>query len=386
MLSGVVAANAIMAYGLRKRLTRRQGNQDLTAPSGDEDTASESSHSPTEITSTPSSRDNESLAPDDLSNTSPPPQSSVRRVSPSSSILNGYKLRAPVAVAASASPANVTVNHKTGRSTAFTEVFGQSLSPHASAPATEPSTPTRDVSDPITVRGVDFQMLTSSKDDNAIQKSNSVEVLPAVQAMNSLKRIDAPRKRLTRSQSRRAERADSGAAGVERKESDAKDEVTTRKDSKSGSVASLETRKNSNSEIPRTPSPSSATDTNKHEQFSPDMIGATPANTPDCPPMQPLINYCKNSDPNLERSQSPDELAISPDPLPVSPRTNKPTIPAGIKTRTSDLGTWSGSVLVNPPHFNPTMMPLFQFCSHYSSTSRPEIPWGWMKKWYDTDV
>ncbi|KAK5127999.1 hypothetical protein LTR85_005116 [Meristemomyces frigidus] len=355
-----------MGYSLRRRLTRRQANEELRAHVSEDDDDSGSSGAETGWTA-------RRFTSGDLSTPPPPHRSTIRQVSPSSSLLDRYKLRAPAAVAPSVSPAKL--DHKTGRNTAFSEIFDTTITPIATPPATHPGTPVRETPDPILVRGAAYHTMTGPRDSTE-DRRGSVEVMPVMETMSSLSIADVPvsRKRLTRSQSRRDKRQDSAADGVEQEMVDTKDFATARKDSSGAAPPGLTLRKNSNAKRPRTPSP------DKNKLLSPGtMVGTTPANSPCNPSTQQLTSFCKNGTSTTDDYPSPD--AISPDPLGSSSEIMESPSPAPTKTRIREFSTASGAVTVNPPRYDPTRIPLLQWCSSLGTTSRPEQTWGWMKKW-----
>lgn len=357
-----LTANNLMAHSMRKRLTRRQGSEELRAHMTDDEDSSDSSRSENGITSRARSH-----APADLNSTPPAPTHyTIRRVSPPSSVLDRYKSRAPAAVAPSVSPG---ADHKTGRNSSFSEIFDSSITPIATPPATHPGTPLRETPDPILVRGGLHYLMTRPKDCME-NKRSSAEVLPTVEAMASPSIAETPRKRLTRAQSRRDKRADSVSTDVEQEMVDAKDFATVRKVSDDG----VTSRKNSSAKASRTPSP----DQKKNLNFG----TSAPTNSPRNPATEHLTSFCKNGTSTTDDYPSPD--AISQDPLAassdISHITDSPS-PAPAKTCIQDFKSASGAVTVNPPRYDPTRIALHQWCSSLGSNSRPESAWGWMKKW-----
>ncbi|KAK4546580.1 hypothetical protein LTR36_001797 [Oleoguttula mirabilis] len=351
-----------MAYFLRKRLTRRQRSEELRAHTSDNVDSSGSSPAASETAPTAPSV---GLTPGNISSTSPTPRlPTIRRVSPSNSILDRYKLRAPAAVAPLVFPAKVAVDHKTGRNTAFSEIFDTAISPLA----VYPETAVRETADPIVVRGDDFELLKGPK-DGVERTRSSVEVMQVMEGIEKMRigagEAPAPRRRLTRSQARRDSRADSARAGVEQEMVDTKDSATdlaVRKSSKSGRT-----------ELPRTPP-------TKNQTLRPDtMVGATPVNSPCDPSAQHLVSFCKKGTSITDDFPSPD--AISPDPLATSSEYTESPSPAATETCLRDFSNASGAVTVMPPRYDPTRIPLHQWISTLGTNSRPEQPWGWMKVW-----
>ncbi|KAK0878628.1 hypothetical protein LTR87_007489 [Friedmanniomyces endolithicus] len=324
---------------LRKRLNKRQARDDLRSPTTSGGEASSNSNSGT---STPSSEHGSPVAFGDLSGTPPPPppsgESSVRGASPLRSIMHRYKLRTPAAVA------------------------------------------------PQVMTGK--QQSQSTKDTNSdagfSKRTKSPEIIPnaITKAGEQLLGIKPADKRRTRSQERRQERADSGT-GVQ--EAEAVEYIKPQ-----GMPKGLTIRKKSAAS--RTPSLQvDGTTEQKVDNASPGVSPTTSQNfsRPRLQTTQQLINFCRNSasppdasiiypSPDHAPASASDDLSISPcHPDPLHPTSANFNFQLPPPTNPNEFTT----VRVDPPRYDPTLLPAYQWTSYSDSTSRPENPWSATKRW-----
>ncbi|KAI7096193.1 hypothetical protein KC352_g38875, partial [Hortaea werneckii] len=199
-----------MASALR-RLTMRQAKDQLEEADSDSDSHASSTKAAME---TPfASRPLTPANHPDLSNTPLPGRSSIRRVSPSAESINRYKMRAPVAVGPSVATSDSKYNYGTEKEAAPSDELYQ-------APiATDASLRERESPDSLSDEGFEHITIAEAKDAGK-QRTNDLEMAPVAVSMRGLKfeegssEQSSEQSRVTRSQSRRKERADSAAAGL----------------------------------------------------------------------------------------------------------------------------------------------------------------------------
>ncbi|KAK0944780.1 hypothetical protein LTR29_003793 [Friedmanniomyces endolithicus] len=377
---------------LRKRLIKRQARDDLRSPSTSGGEASPNSNSGT---STPSSEHGSPIAFGDLSGTPPPPppsgDSSIRGASPLRSIMHRYKLRTPAAVA----PQVMTGKQQsqstndTNTDAGISEEDNDDPAPSASDPNTEPTTTIRENVYTVQICGEDRESLTASTTRPTGKRTKSAETSPnaITKAGEQLLGITPAEKRRTRSQERRQQRVDSGA-GVQEAE-------VVEYTKPQGMPKGLTIRKKSAAS--RTPSLQldGATE-QKIDHASPGVSPTTSPNfsRPRLQTTQQLINFCRNSasppdgsivypSPDHAPASAQDDLAISPcqpapspDPLhPTSANFNFQFPPPNNPTDNN------ATVRVDPPRYDPTLLPAYQWTSYSDATSRPENPWSATKRW-----
>lgn len=398
----------IMPPSLRQRLTKRQAKGDLKTPGSDCDSRSSTETLADRPRKTAEIAVGSKIAFDDLSSSPPPPPpppksplaETMRRVSPSQSIINRYKQRAPAAVAPRVSAPELKINPKSGKDTRFSEHFDNELSQTSPESMTSSSTLATPIDgapiSPMT-NGAEHATTASRKDAEQIQ---GIEGIPKLLREDGVKLLDLtpPAKRVTRSTARREQRADSGACSLEDKREKPK-LIEIRKSSTSSSSS----EKASNTDVPkgltirkvgslpRTPSPPPNEDqAHQTAPEKPAKASSTPANSPNFSrPLvpRPLINLCKNnSNSPADESAfypSPDHASgLSPDLISPVSRSPSPA-PGSSRPNTGFLkdGTGCGLTIVNPPRFDPTRLIQHQWCSHLLTTSRPDSPWNWVKRW-----
>ncbi|KAK5129127.1 hypothetical protein LTR08_003897 [Meristemomyces frigidus] len=361
-----------MAIPLRKRLTRRQANEELRPKVNDETASPTTLPSTTEIPSAVTQPENTAITPAGFITTSTPARkSTLRRVAPSIASINPYRFRLPAGMDSSPSPAEENADNKTGKTTAFREDFDQSSTPLTAPSVTAPVQP--EDSDPITVRGAQFEQMTGAKDEEGVEKRSSADVLPAVAPTNSSTVSDAPatRKRMTRSGSRREERADPGFTATQQESEVAKDFVDMRKDSGNAVPADLNVRKNSKPKNTRTPSPT------KNEQLGPSTTANATGHSQSYVPTTPLISFCKNGTSTTKDMPSPD--ATLADAVTTLPAAHDSCTSVGSQEDMPDFE--AGAMILSVPYYNAMRLPGYQWISCLSTTSRPEREWGWSKRW-----
>ncbi|KAK0291033.1 hypothetical protein LTR35_001754 [Friedmanniomyces endolithicus] len=367
---------------LRKRLTKRQARDDLRAPNT---SGGEASPESTSGTSTPSSDHAGPNAFGDLNGTPPPPPSSgdnsTQRASPLSTILHRYKLRTPAAVAP-----QVMTNKQHSRSTHDTNSeagFSEEDDDHSTGPVadsnTEPATAIDENAEPVQIFGEDRDSLTASTTRPTGKRTKSAEIIPnaITKVGEQVLGIKLDDKRRTRSQERRQQRVDSGA-GLQEAE-------VVEYTRPQGMPKSLTIRKKS--AVSRTSSlqVDGTTDEQKVDNASPGVSPTTSQNfsRPRLQSTQQLINFCRNSatPPDTSTNYTSPDHAPAPDDLAISPchATSPPSnfqFPPPNPTENEKT-----TVRVDPPRYDPTLLPAYQWTSYSDSTSRPENPWSVTKRW-----
>jgi len=366
---------------LRKKLNKRQAKDNLKSPYASEDEASSNAtpRVPTAATESYS-------ALDDLANTPPPPssESSISRVvSPSSTTMNRYKLRAPAAVAPSATgipkPKGPREDVSLGKA-AVEQESDDDEPPSSTRCNTSPGSPIVEKADGLEFAGANINFLASSfTRPGSNKRAKTADVLPqSISAKNNVY-IKVPARRSSRSQARREQRQDS--AGTLEAEA-------VRVGKPAETPRALTIRKLN--DRARTPSPSKQGP--DELQMKDANIGNTPFNSPNPDTARPRLSR-KETLINLVRSSSaspPDESFVypSPDHVPASPCADDLTIspaPSPSLERRSSPAFKStpreSFVVVNPPRYDPTRLAIHQWCSHLGSTSRPDAPYGWPKRW-----
>lgn len=409
----LTAAN-MMGYSLRKSLTKRKGQDNLRPDSNvDTDSGCESTSSSShdrrglnpngdpavprkakrssQKTQSPEQEASETTAADTLSNTPPVPRAlnidpARRNVTLPRQLLDRYKTRS----AAQNGPSIITASSsisRPSRQTAFNELFGEdSVSP--TTVKTEPPSRARSAENVRLVTGEEYEIVTSGRTSGTSMRSNSADVVRS--ALRDLQvESEEPQRRTSRSNSKREERNDSatgplqqdkkssmdlGKPGVQSDASARPPTLTFRK--KSGEPNQTNSWKKSST------SNSSSSKEGCGKAASQSLsdglsTSATPANSPTFPTAsRPLISLCKNSSHEVKESLSPDSLASTPLPhhtqqLPKSPSPAQKAPPP----------LFASSVLVSPPRYDPTKRTDLQWADSRCGTSRPEMPWGYLKKW-----
>ena len=212
--------------------------------------------------------------------------------------------------------------------------------------------------------------MTGAKDGESMKKRSYVEVEPASPLINNptISTASMTRKRLTRSRSRREQRTAAGAPSTQQS-NEGVGTTHNRKDSANEVPPSLNIPRTSKSEILRTPSPA------EDEQLSPRTFATIAGHSPTNVPITPLISYCKNN--------TPKPQAVSPGPLITLSAAYDSSLPAGSPTDVSDfsMDNSRNAIMLGVPYHNAMRLPAYRWNSHLRTTSRPEHPWGWMKKW-----
>ncbi|KAK1820711.1 hypothetical protein LTR12_004875 [Friedmanniomyces endolithicus] len=377
----------MVGSSLRKRLTKRQARDDLRSPNTSGGEASSNSNSGT---STPSSDHGSPIAFGDLSGTPPPPptrgDSSVRGASPLRSIMHRYKLRTPAAVAPQVMTGKQQSQstNETNSDAGISEEDDDDPAPSASDPNTEPTTTIHENVQTLQISGEDRASLTASTTRPTGKRNKSAETIPnaITKAGGQLLGIKLDDKRRTRSQERTQQRVDSGA-GVQEAEvveytkpQGMPKGLTIRKKSAASRTPSLQVDGTTEQEVDNA---STSTSPTTSQNFSRPRLQTT----------QQLINFCRNSasppdgslvypSPDHAPASAQDDLAMSPchpDPLHSTSANFNFQLPPPTTPNEST------SVRVDPPRYDPTLLPAYQWTSYSDSTSRPENPWSATKRW-----
>lgn len=295
-----------MSQSLRKRLTRRQARSDGRGVDSDGGSVASSTQS---VVDAPFVQDQVIHAmSDDVDETPPPPQSpTIRRVSPSSTFLDRYKSRAPAAVAPTVSPTTASGSREERRQTHFSEDFDRPQP--GSAPVTDPDTPTREHRDPFKVHGEKHHVLTAEKNGKGLRKISSAEVMPIVDDPNNMTLEEgAVQKRMTRSQSRRKERADSATVDLTLEDVDDPETSAPIESTSDDKPAKLNIHKLGKKEASHTPSPT----TTSEQPTSSDTPASTAANSPPRRPSSQKSNATSHTDKaTLESFPTPGKIGAS---------------------------------------------------------------------------
>ncbi|KAK4561704.1 hypothetical protein LTR86_004383 [Recurvomyces mirabilis] len=381
-----------MSLTLRKKPSRRKSSDKLN------DQESDKSIVPDQLDVTECTSHDAIAAFDfgDLSRTPRHPAPAIRRAS-SPSELHRYKARAATGMPPIVSPARSQVAHRT----AFTENFDKTASEPVTAAGSGQSTPAQEVSDPVMVLGDEHDLLTSSADSPA-KRRRSVDVLARARSRSS---GNPTIRRVTRSRSRREERQDSASDAV----------LAGTHDRKASNASSSEDELvrpppgldfNQAKQLPRTPSPQQ---TNCGVKLSGAKGTSAPTNSPSFSlPFRFGNNHRKNNVIPLSTAKStnttssntngapPDsdtierDSSLYPDPLTISLPDAKVTTPIDLNGYTIPKPTSSkteneqfppATVPVCPPLYDPTRLASQQWVDFRATSSRPDNPWGWHKRW-----
>lgn len=308
---------------------------------------------------------------EELSSTPPPPEhllspqnSQKARRSPSKSLLDRYKVRAPGMKAASSPVPGEQATKSPGKTTSFTEDFQDDETPLLKKDAEEEAAEPSPIKSNIrTVAGVDFQMVNSRQPAAAVQPCASADAEPLVTA--PAKSDTQPLRRSTRSQTRREQRADSAV-------------------SESSEISSIGSK-----------SKDAATETIKPNNDAPrirsilkkrDPVPATPAAKPKIPrTIRPVPTSPK--EPTPARTHTPPLETDSDSTSSTSNDSNSihsllATTAARVGDKTKrHLRVDIPPVKVLPPLPNDDLLPGLLWASPLSANSRPDTPWTWCKRW-----
>ncbi|KAI7701955.1 hypothetical protein KC353_g15043 [Hortaea werneckii] len=361
-----------------RRLTRRQAQDQIM--DADSDSNSHASSTKAVIETPFASRPLTPADHQDLSNTPPPGRSSIRRVSPSIESINRYKTRAPVAVGPAVAASDSKPSCGTEKEAASSdELYQAPNAMHADLPERE---------SPDSFSDGDFEHISIAEaKDVGKQRKTDLEMAPVTVSMRGLEfeegssEQSSEQNRVTRSQSRRKERADSAAAGLISDNTDTGKQITSTTRATSGNDApeDLELRKSSNKSHPLV--------SKKSEQNSPSASLDTSANSPSWLPNEESPHTSSARSQRFESVSPPGDLRSAADdsgpakePTTSPPHSTASKIRELVSRRYTRADTVSPLVVL-PPRYDPTALPGLQFCSRLPSTSRPKNPWGWARRW-----
>ncbi|KAI6801566.1 hypothetical protein KC361_g1686 [Hortaea werneckii] len=361
-----------------RRLTRRQAKDQLMDADSDADSHASSTKGvmETPFASRPLTPANHS----DLSNTPPPGRSSIRRVSPSAESIKRYKMRAPVAVGPAVATSDSKSIYGIEREAASSDDLYQAPN------AMDAGLRERESPDSFSDEGFDHVSIAEAKDAGK-QRTNDLETAPVEVSMRSHKleggssEQSSERSRVTRSQSRRKERADSAAAGLISDSTDTGKQIISKTRATAGYDApgDQQLRKSSDKSRPLV--------MRKSEQKSPSTSLHTSANSPSRLPNEESPDASSTHSQRFESVSPPGDLRpAADDPGPAKELTSSP--PPSTASKLRELvsrryvrGDIMSPVVLLPPRYDPTSPPSHQFCSTLPATSRPKVPWGWMRRW-----
>ncbi|KAI6886491.1 hypothetical protein KC360_g2434 [Hortaea werneckii] len=361
-----------------RRLTRRQAKDQLMDADSDADSHASSTKGvmETPFASRPLTPANHS----DLSNTPPPGRSSIRRVSPSAESIKRYKMRAPVAVGPAVATSDSKSIYGIEREAASSDDLYQAPN------AMDAGLRERESPDSFSDEGFDHVSIAEAKDAGK-QRTNDLETAPVEVSMRSHKleggssEQSSERSRVTRSQSRRKERADSAAAGLISDSTDTGKQIISKTRATAGYDApgDQQLRKSSDKSRPLV--------MRKSEQKSPSTSLHTSANSPSRLPNEESPDASSTHSQRFESVSPPGDLRpAADDPGPAKEPTSSP--PPSTASKLRELvsrryvrGDIMSPVVLLPPRYDPTSPPSHQFCSTLPATSRPKVPWGWMRRW-----
>ncbi|RMZ14408.1 hypothetical protein D0860_02114 [Hortaea werneckii] len=366
-----------MASALR-RLTMRQAKDQLEDADSDSDSHASSTKA---VMETPfASRPLTPANHPNLSNTPLPGRSSIRRVSPSAESINRYKMRAPVAVGPAVATSESNPSYGTEKGAASTDEL------HQAPNTTDAGFRERESPDSFSDEGFEHITIAEAKDAGK-QRTTDLEMAPVAVSMRGLNfeegssEQSSEQSRVTRSQSRRKERADSAAAGLISDSTDIGKQIMSKM------------RANIDDDAPEDPQPRKSSDKSrplvmrKSEQKSPSTSLDTSANSPSRLPNEASPDASSAHSQRFESVSPPGDLrSAADDPGPVKEPTSSPPPSTASKLRELvsrryvRVDTVSPLVLL-PPRYDPTSPPGMQFCSRLPATSRPKRPWGWMRRW-----
>jgi hypothetical protein len=342
-----------MPYSLRKRITERIANANLKGPSTERERSSPDAGRVSDDNSQPK------LMQDPQNKESPPRHAphvitpsapihdkssihneSSKKSSPLEVLLDGHKNREapPVMAKPHATRSN-------GKDESFSEDFNDESSAVASEWTDVPATPYYPSEEDMRVLGVNFEMM---------RKKGQAAEAPKLAADDDVFHDERQR---TGSRTRRSQRADSAEA-TDTPKLQVSDDLLK---------PPALTIKKVNDTTSRTPSP--------QEPSIAGSIAPTPSNSPNASALPNRLNITKNRS-ETRPPDSPDPLEKAGTPI---YRCLRPKVENATDTsRPTDIFP---PTLVLPPIYRPDIPPLEVWCSPLSCTSRPEIRWGWMKKW-----
>ena len=236
--------------------------------------------------------------------------------------------------------------------------------PFATPSAAQPASLMPGLPGMVKVQSAELNLMTSANDSQGTKKRSSAE------GKGSLTSNDpVSRNRVTRSHSRRKERAIARAIATTQQDSEvAEDPNDVYQD------IGFDASEDDNLEVPHTPSPI------KSEQRSSRTVGNAMGQNTSYIPRPPLIDFCRNSTTTADNLQFPEPSSSDAmTTLPAdyeTPYDDSPT-----KSIDFDISSAPSDVVVNVPDYNPMVFPDYQWTSCFRSTSRPEHPWGWLRKW-----
>jgi hypothetical protein len=346
-----------MPYSFRQRLGKPNANASVKSSTTEAGGASASVEDLTDEMNgklTLDTQDQQPLIQVD-SNGNPPPiperkprsaqESSSKTTSPSQSLLDRYKKGTPKA---SVKTATTNATYKAGKTTAFSEVFGDDSS------ATSPEW--------IDVPGAPEHL---SEKDTQVHDGIEFEMLG-----KKCQAYDAPttgtddqdfvyERRATRSRTRRQQRADSADSAY----------ATVASDKESSLVPSgLTVKKVAEGPTSRTPSPRAPAD---GEPVTPGQVAPTPSNSPSASfipsqtPTMLVVDQTKNKA-EYRLSNSPDPITLVEKTTNYGLRRKLPQPPANNDAPPTQ---------VIPPIFYANIRPEYIWTSPLASTSRPEYTW-----------
>ncbi|KAI6890985.1 hypothetical protein KC334_g14373 [Hortaea werneckii] len=361
-----------------RRLTRRQAQDQIMDADSDSDSHASSTKA---VVETPFA--SQPLTPashPDLSNTPPPGRSTIRRVSPSTESINRYKMRAPVAVGPAVTMSDSRPSYGTEKEAASSDELDQA-----------PSVMDADLSEresPDSFSDGDFEHISIAEArDAGKQRKTDLEMAPVSVSMRGLdleggsSEQSSEQSRVTRSQSRRKERADSAAAGLISDNTDTGKQITSKTRAAAGNEApeDLQLRKSSNRSHPL--------GSKKSEHRRPSASLDTSANSPSWLPNEESPHtssaHSQRSEsvsPSGDLRQAADDPGPAKEPTTSPPHSTTSKIRELVSRRYTRADTVSPLVVL-PPRYDPTALPALQFCSRLPSTSRPKNPWGWARRW-----
>lgn len=310
---------------------------------------------------------------EDLTPTPPPPvyltapkPDQVTRRSPSKSLLDRYKRRAPAASAATMSNPDERSLRSRNKIAAFTEVFESSQDTTLPAETTREDAPPPPTKPTIrTVEGVDFEMIQSTQPSKtAHQRSRSADPpRSAIFEPDAGDSLHHPR--TTRSQSRREQRSDSAV-------SENTEPVEGPSKTKSNSPSKAESTTDSPNITPRTRATLKKKTPDPPTPTRPRIPRATPTAGSQPSPRRNRLTRPKStssiSDSNGSSSSSDSD---APTEHPLLSRDKQRAQPH----------RFLNPIKVLPPPINAHLLPGLVWASPLSGSSRPDVPWNWCKRW-----
>lgn len=355
-----------MAPSLRKRLSKR-------APEATASKTNDSDHATSPLTN--AMEHLHIASTNDLTSTPPPPEHLTlprepdkARCSPSKSLLERYKNRAPAALSSSLSVTGEKSSRSRNKNTRFTEDLNSDKRPLLQPDSEIGIAVPEPVKSKPTVRkvgGVNFEMLNTGGSEQP--RSRSADP-PRARSLTVDDDDAHSRRRSTRSESRRRERSDSMVADEAEainnasKTKDAESEVAKSDNESPRRRSTLRKQKKkdllSRPKIPRTLRSSTSTST-------PTRTSTKSRDRHDNNNNNSTTPIPSASDESLDDNASTRAL-ISPSKKPLERRHLRPDI-APIK--------------VLPPFPNDMQLPGLLWASPLSANSRPDSPWTWCKRW-----